>query len=186
MNVGYIKFVRFLILFFVVFLAFYYGFQFSTGLAVDGGVYSPFVEKYINFAAWIRTGLINSAISLLSIFNIETIRTNEYILKMVGGSGVRIVYGCLGFGVMSFWIAYVVASVANMRKKIVWLFVGLLLLWSINVVRISLVLVASNKGWNFPFGWDHHTWFNIMAYLAIFTMMYFFEKNIKTHKSIES
>lgn len=186
MNFNNKKFVRFLIIFFVVFVVCYYGLQFITGLAVDGGLYSPFVEKHINVGAWIRTALINSCKYFLSIFGIETIRTNEYVIQMVGGRGVRIVYGCLGFGVMSFWIAYVIATVAKTQKKVAWLFAGLLLLWFINIIRISLVLVSTNKGWDFPFGWDHHLWFNIIAYAAIFTMMYFFEKSIKTHKSIES
>ncbi len=187
MNFHNNKFIRFLFIFFAVFLLCYYGLKFLTGLAVEGGYYSSFIDKHFNIGGWIRTALINSTKTFLSLFNIETIRTNEYILKMVaGGSGVRIVYGCLGFGVMSFWIAYVIAATAKTTKKITWLVCGLLLLWFINVVRISLVLVTTNETWKFPFGWDHHTWFNIIAYFAIFIMMYFFEKNIKPLKSIES
>jgi len=41
---------------------------------------------------------------------------------------------------------------------------------------VSLLLVAINRKWAMPLGWDHHTWFNIVAYIAIFTMMYFFDK----------
>ena len=64
-------------------------------------------------------------------------------------------------------------------NKIKWLFAGMLLLWIINVLRISAVLLSINNKWIFPLGLDHHTWFNIIAYLVIFMMIYFFEKNLK-------
>jgi exosortase/archaeosortase family protein len=173
------KFIRFVVIFITVFLVCYYASLFLTGVAVPGGMYSPFVEKYFNIAAWLRTSLLIGSTFLLSIFGTETVRINEYVIRAVGGTGVRIVYACLGFGVMSFWIAYIVANIASLQKKLVWVSGGLLFLWTLNVVRISLVLVAGNKGWHFPFGWDHHTWFNIIAYLAIFAMIYFFEKSLK-------
>jgi hypothetical protein len=40
----------------------------------------------------------------------------------------------------------------------------------------SGVLVAINRQWAMPLGIDHHTWFNIFAYGAIFGLMFFFEK----------
>lgn len=173
------KFIRFVATFIAVFLICYYGTLFLTGLAVHGGSYSPFVEKYFNIASWLRSSLILSSKQFLFLLGTETVRSDEYVLRAVGGRGVRIVYACLGFGVMSFWVAYIVANFASLPKKIYWIFGGLFFLWIINVVRISLVLLAGNKGWLFPFGWDHHTWFNIVAYGAIFAMIYFFEKSLK-------
>jgi exosortase/archaeosortase family protein len=180
------KFLRFILLFMSSFLLCYYAAQFITGLAVPGGMYSPFVEKYFNVAGWLRSSLILSTKWLLAIFGIETVRINDYSLRVPNGRGIRIVYACLGFAVMSFWVAYVLATTASIKNKVIWFFAGLFLLWVINVVRISLVLVAANKGWKFPFGINHHTWFNIIAYMAIFAMMYFFEKHIKNKPSIES
>lgn len=173
------SFIQFILVFAAVFLLCYYGALFITGLAVPGGQYSPFAEKYINVAAWLRSSLIVCTKWFVGMFGYETIRTNEYVLRVPGANGIKIVYSCLGFGVMSFWTAYMVAATAKLVKKVAWLLVGFLLIWLINVVRISLVLIAGNKGWKFPFGWDHHTWFNIAAYLLIFSMMYFFEKSIK-------
>jgi exosortase/archaeosortase family protein len=173
------NFVRFVAIFITVFLFCYYGALFLTGITVPGGNYSPFVEKYFDISSWLRSSLIFATKTFVSILGIETIRVDDYVLKAVGGRGVRIVYSCLGFGVMSFWFAYIVANIASLKKKIVWVFGGLLFLWILNVLRISLVLIAGNKGWTFPFGWDHHTWFNIVAYLVIFAMIYFFEKSLK-------
>ena len=173
------NFLRFVIVFALVFLFCYFGALFITGLAVEGGMYNSFIANYFDVAGWLRTSLIVATKLFVSFFNIETIRTDDYVLRIPSSNGVRIVYSCLGFGVMSFWAAYIIATVAEKTKKILWLIIGQLIIGLINVLRISMVLLAGNKGWKFPMGWDHHTWFNIIAYLGIFTMMYFFEKSIK-------
>ena len=173
------KFIRFLLVFTATFLFFYFAAQFITGLAVKGGMYNSFVEKYFNVAGWLRSSLILTTKWLVALFGIDTVRTDDYVLRIPNANGIRIVYSCLGFGVMSFWIAYITATVAQFKRKIKWLVGGLIIIWIINVARISMVLVSGNKGWKFPLGWDHHTWFNIVAYCTIFAMMYFFEKEIK-------
>lgn len=173
------SFLQFCLLFGVTFLLLYFSIKFITGIAVPGGMYSPFVEKYFNIAGWFRSFLINASKWVLSLLGTETVRIDDYVLRAINGNGVRIVYACLGFAVLSFWSAYVVATKAILSKKVKWLFGGLLLICCINILRISLVLLAANEGWVLPFGFDHHIWFNIIAYLVIFTMMFFFEKNIK-------
>jgi exosortase/archaeosortase family protein len=173
------KFIRFTLVFISVFLFCYYAAQFITGLAVPGGSYSSFVAKYFDIAGWLRSSLILSTQFLLSMFGTETERLDAYLLRAVNGRGIKIVYACLGFAVMSFWVAYITASFIAIKQKLFWLFGGLFFLWALNVVRISLVLLAGNKGWQFPFGWDHHTWFNIIAYLFILVMIFFVEKSIK-------
>jgi exosortase/archaeosortase family protein len=95
---------------------------------------------------------------------------------MVNGRGIKIVYSCVGYGIMSFWIAFVVASAATFKKKAFWLIFGLLFIWLLNITRMSLLLVATNKGWKMPLGLDHHTWFNIFAYLFIFIFIYLFSR----------
>ncbi len=99
---------------------------------------------------------------------------------MVNGRGVRMVYECVGYGVMSFWIAFVVASAGSLKRKIFWLATGLIGIWLLNITRVSLLLVATNKGWPMPLGLDHHTWFNIFAYLFIFIFMYLFNRQDKS------
>lgn len=173
------SFIRFCFIFGITFLLLYFGLKFMTGITVPGGMYSPFLTKYFNITAWFRSFLMISSKWFLSILGTETIRIDEYVLRAVNGRGIRIVYACLGFAVLSFWSAYIIATKTILSKKIYWLLVGLITICIINIVRISLVLLAGNAGWKFPFGWDHHTWFNIIAYLAIFIMMFLFEKNIK-------
>ena len=165
-------FLRFSIVFIAVFLLCYYGALFFTGMAVPGGNYSPFIDKYFDIAGFMRTALINASKMLLGIFGTETYRADEYVLRSFSGKGIRLVYSCLGFGVMSFWIAYAVAMSGKILGKLKWLLGGLAIIFIINTVRISLVLQAANKGWEFPFGWDHHTWFNIVSYIFILLLIF--------------
>jgi len=169
-------FLKFIIKFFLIFALCYYGTKAIIGLAAPGGYYSPFVDKYFDYVSWIKSELIIGSQFLLSIFGIDTYRVDHFILRIVKGTGVTIAYDCVGYGVFSFWIAFVIASADKLKRKIGWLIGGLLLLNFINILRISLLLVALNKKWPMPLGIDHHTWFNIVSYLCIFTMMYFFSK----------
>lgn len=175
-------FIKFLIIFLGTFALCYYGLLFFTGLAVPGGAYSPFAEKYFNIASWMRSAIIYASKFLLSLWGTRTFRSDEYVLRSLSGKGIRIVYSCLGFGVMSFWAAYIAATPAAIKKKLLWLFIGLVALFIINIFRIALVLQAVEKGWHFPFGWDHHTWFNIVAYLFIFIMIFGYQQKTKNNE----
>ncbi len=104
----------------------------------------------------------------------------ETQIRIVDGiGGVNVVYSCLGYGVTSFWIAFVFANRGSWKRKLAWMIGGTLALWFINVLRLSLVMLANNNNWAIPFGWDHHTWFNIFAYVLIFLMIYVYDKNLK-------
>ena len=180
-NKGFIKFV---IKFLLIFALCYLGSLAVIGLSAPGGYYSPFINHYLNFISWIRVSLLFGTKTVLKVAGIDTYYVGEYILRKVNGRGVKLVYGCIGYGVMSFWIAFIAASSSKFKKKIVWITGGLLLIWLINISRISLLLVATNNNWKMPLGWDHHTWFNIVAYIAIFTMMYFFDKSLNDKNKV--
>ena len=116
---------------------------------------------------------------LLSIFGYETYMVSDIVIGLVNGSRVQLVYACLGYGVTSFWLAFVFANRGSWKRKLAWMAGGALVLWIINVIRISLVLLANSKHWAIPLGWDHHTWFNIAAYGVIFGMMWLYDRKSK-------
>ena len=180
-NLFYTFVLKFLVLFFV----FYYGTILMSGLATPGSYYSPFIHTYLDYVSWLRGSLVHGGAYIAALFGYSTEILSEFVLKVVDGKGVFVSYGCAGYGVMSFWAAFVLANKLPIKKKASWLLGGLLLLWGINVTRIGLFLVAINKGWPMPLGLNHHTWFNIFAYLTIFTLMYFFDKQLK-HSGADS
>ena len=172
-------FIRFVVKFLLVFAACYFGTLAWIGITVPGGIYSQFSDRYLDYVTWIRNSLLYGSKFQLSLFGIETYIAGDYNLRMVNGRGVRMVYECVGYGVMSFWIAFVVASAGSLKRKLFWLATGLIGIWLLNITRVSLLLVATNKGWPMPLGLDHHTWFNIFAYLFIFIFMYLFNRQDK-------
>lgn len=167
------------------FCLFYFGTLAVIGLSTPENQYSKFVADYLNFINPLRASLLYGAKGFLSLTGTSTFFSDTYTLKMQSGEGVRMVYSCIGYGVMSFWTAFIVANNGSWQKKMKWSIGGLIALWSINVLRIGLLLLATNKHWPVPFGWDHHTWFNIFAYATIFGMIYFYDRSFKKNVSKE-
>ena len=122
--------------------------------------------------------LIHATGFILSLFNIHTTTEPGFVIRFTGGAGVIIAMDCVGYGVYSFWIAFVAANKGKKKKKILWIVFGLLGLWLINSIRITLFLTSINKGWPMPLGLDHHAWFNIFAYLLIFLMIWWYDKDL--------
>ena len=170
----------YLLKFIGIFCLCYFGTLAVIGLAAPGGYYSPFIEKYLDYVSWIKNSLENATGWILSLFNIQTHKEPGFLVRITGGRGVIIAMDCVGYGVYSFWTAFVAANRGTVLKKIKWITGGLLILWFINVVRITLFLVAINKGWPMPLGIDHHTWFSIVAYLFIFILIWLYDRSSKT------
>lgn len=157
----------------------YFGTLAVIGLASPENYYSEFVDKYLNFIDPLRSFLLISAQGLLSVFGQPTLLADEYTLRVPEGGGVRMVYSCIGYGVMSFWAAFVLANRGSAKKKATWLFTGLLGLCAINILRIALLVVAQDRVWSMPLGFDHHTWFNIAAYGLIFVLIYLYDRSFQ-------
>ena len=166
----------YVIKFAVIFCVLYFGTLAWIGLAAPGGYHSAFIEKYLDYVTWIKLSLIHASAFILSVFGVETASYPGFLLKFSGGRGVIIAMDCVGYGVYSFWIAFVAANTGSIGKKMKWIVLGVLGLWLINVIRITLFLTAINKGWPMPLGIDHHTWFNIFAYLLIFVMIWWYDR----------
>ena len=116
---------------------------------------------------------------LLTLFGYATHRPDSHLIVMPNGVYVRMVYACLGYGIMSFWAAFVFANRGSWKRKTIWILGGLLAIWFINVMRISFLLVANSEHKSMPLGIDHHTWFNMCAYGLIFGMIYLYDRNMK-------
>ena len=169
----------YLVKFIGAFCFFYFGTLAIIGLSAPVGYYSGFVDKYLNFIPAFRDSLLHTSKFFLGLLGYESFQSAPTQLRMVGGGAVNLVYSCLGYGVTSFWLAFVFANTGSWKKKLLWMLGGAAVLYIINVVRIGLVVLATGKHWRFRFGWDNHTWFNIAAYAMIFLMIYFYDKSSK-------
>ncbi|MEX1203245.1 MAG: exosortase/archaeosortase family protein [Ferruginibacter sp.] len=176
------KFLIFVAKFLGLYLLLYYGTIAMIGIASPGKLYSGFVDQYLDYVSWIKNTLIAATGWLVAMFGYETNVEPGFVIRVIGKRGVIVGSSCVGYGVYSFWIAYVVANSMAILRKIAWIVGGVLLLWLINTIRISMFLIAINNNRTMPFGIDHHTWFNIVAYVFIFMMMYFFNQQLNKNK----
>ena len=178
-SAAYKGFIIYILKFGIVFAILYFGTVALIGISTPDDYYSPFAAKYLNYIDWLRATLLLSTKEMLSWFGYQTYLVDKYDLVMKGGGGIRMVYSCIGYGVMSFWAAFVIANTGRWMKKITWILIGWTALYIINVLRLSILIVAIHKHWAMPLGWDHHTWFNIVAYLLIFLLIYFYDRSTK-------
>ena len=169
----------YLLKFLGVFCILYFGTTAIIGLTVPVGHYNPFVAQYLDYPSLLRSSLLNGTRILAGVFGIDAYIRDAYHVTMVNGSGVHLVYTCLGYGLLSFWMAFIFANRGSFGKKIVWMLAGCFFIWLINVVRITLVLVAVNKNWRLRSTFDNHTLFNIVAYAFIFFMIWLFQRSEK-------
>jgi len=158
----------------------YFGTLALIGIAAPGGYYIPFVAHYLDYVNWLRTSLLLSAKYLLSLLGYDSIYfAKQYILEVKDGWGIRMVYSCIGYGIMSFWVAFVYANTIPFRKKTKWMIGGLLSIWAINVLRITLLIIVANKHWLNMLPLEHHMLFNIAAYILVGIMIYCFYRSDK-------
>jgi exosortase/archaeosortase family protein len=173
------NFIQYLLKFIIGFCVLYFGTLLIIGFSAPGGHYSVFVAEYLDYVSWLRYSLLHGSKLLLLLLGYKSDIININTIRLAGGRGIRMVYSCVGYGVMSFWGAFIFANTGKWIKKIKWIIGGWFVIWCINITRISLLILSINKGWAMPFHLDHHTLFNIAAYTFIFVMIYLFDKSEK-------
>lgn len=172
---------------FVVKLLFFY-FLFSQGnlfmnsvMSEGGRFYNATIAAHLNYIQALKSALIVPAVWIIKLFGFYVIH-NEMDVMVVDGPHLRINYACLGLGVMSFLAAFVVAFPAKLKAKWQLLVFGLLLIYVLNVLRIValgvLLGIFKSQRQNFTY---HHEVFNILVYICLFIVLYFW---IKKHTSL--
>jgi len=180
-NPGFIFIVKFLILF----LGFHYFNEFFIGVTAPGGLYSPFLEHHLNYVAWLRSAVLHGADFICDTLGYKTYVQNTYFLRSVTGHGVRMVYSCIGLGIMSFWAGFVLAHTNPWKKKVFWTLLGLLVIFIINCFRVAIILIATVNDRNINHFMEHHDFFNLVAYLCILVLIIVFLRKQGLHNRDE-
>ncbi len=169
-------YILFLLRFLGLFSLLYFGTYAFIGLSTEGGYYIPFL-KYIDYVSWYRQLLLGSAETVLDLFGYDAYTRGPYLLYINGKSGIQLVYECLGIGVLSFWIAFIVTYQKAARKtRVQWVLAGILLITVLNIIRIIVLLLAVYKHWINIAGIDHHTLYNIIVYVIVLGMVLCYSK----------
>lgn len=168
---------RFVAVFLVLFLLFYYGNKFYFSLTIPGKRYNEWLAQHLNYIAGLRHLLLGYSKWFLELIGFTAL-TNDQELMVVGRNTLKVVYTCLGLGVLSFFAAFVIAYPKPWKPKLIFLIVGMISIQVLNVCRlILLVLYWSPRNQRVI---DHHTIFNILIYIIIAISLYFWVKEKKS------
>ncbi|WP_090781812.1 exosortase Y [Pedobacter sp. ok626] len=158
---------RFSISFLILFLTFY-GFNIAyIGITSPGGLYFSFLDQHLNYIELWRNLYIAAAAKILELMG-YVVYTTDVSLKVQGHSGFRLVYSCLGYGIISCFSAFALSFPKSLRSRLKFLFIGLSLILTLNLCRLILLSLFYNPQITF----NHHEIFNTGLYAAIILMSY--------------
>jgi exosortase/archaeosortase family protein len=164
---------RFVFKFLVLFLLFYFFNIIFFGLTSPGNRYSAFLDHNLNYIQGLRQLLLDSSAAVINLFGFTAI-TDKYELLVAGHGILRLVYSCLGLGVISFFAAFVLAYPKPRKRKLLFLVSGIIVIELLNIVRFVLLAIFWDK--RSPQIIDHHTIFNVCIYIIITISLYFWVK----------
>ena len=165
------KAVKFPVTFLTLFLVLYYfniGFFSITSPESDN--YNAFIAQNFNYIRLLRDILLVSTSFLLKCLGFGTV-FNGYELRVAGHGGIRLIYSCLGLGVMSFFTAFVLAYPKAFRQKIIFLICGLVAIQLLNILRMAIVALFWGRAAQRLI--DHHIIFNTIIYIIVAVSLYF-------------
>lgn len=162
-------------LFLVIFFALYYGFYFYVGIVTPGGkTFSPFLYHYLNIPDWLSIAVIKCTMVLLKIAGYPVYQKSANNITISGSTGVTLIWGCLGMGVMVLWTAFIAAHRATFAYKLKWISIGIVSIYAFNVLRIATILLSFRYHWHYPQSFNAHSTFNDVTYIIIIMLMIIF------------
>ena len=140
-----------------------------------------FFSEYLNIVKWYRDLLLHGTRFFVEGLGYTTRIHDNFYIQINNWNQVVIVYSCLGFGVISFWTAFIISNTGNLKYKLFWLFGGIVALTFLNIIRISLLLISNYRSFANVIPFDHHTMFNVLSYLLIFLLIWRYIKSQDKH-----
>ncbi len=165
----------------IIYFIFSQGNLFMNSVMSEGSrYYNAYVAQNFDYIQGLKNALIIPAVWLIKSVGFYAIH-NEMDVMVVNGPYLRVNYSCLGLGVMSFLAAFILAFPAKLKAKI-WLFIfGMIMIYILNILRIAglgiLLRIFKSQRHNFTY---HHEIFNIIVYIIIFILLYFWIKKNTT------
>ena len=179
------KAIKFVITLFILYILFSQGNLFMNSVMTPGSrFHNAYIADHLDYIQGLKTALIVPAIWIIKAFGFYAIY-NKMDIMVVSGPYLRVNYSCLGLGVMSFLAAFVLAFPASWKSTFKMLVIGFIAIYVLNVLRIAglgvLLGFFKSQRNNFTY---HHEIFNIIVYICIFAMLYFWIK--KSNKLVKN
>ena len=144
--------------------------------ANSGDFHSAFITKHFNLVRWFENFLLHAGGVFTMLFDYNyTIEGKSLVLD--NGSSVILGYSCIGFSVMSFYAAFILAFPQEMKRKVIYFFAGLALIILLNIIRIGgLAMIYSSRMYQEVVTIDHHDIFNFVVYVIVFIIFVIFTR----------
>jgi exosortase/archaeosortase family protein len=120
---------------------------------------------------------------ICEVFNLRYL-TNDTAIRIIGHGGIKIVYSCLGYGIISVLIAFSIAiPYQKIKQRLTYLFISIFLFSILNMIRLFVVSYYARQAKKMNI--DHHDVFNWLCYLLILVGMFFWmKKSLKNTATI--
>jgi exosortase/archaeosortase family protein len=171
---------RFALVFVGLFLFFYYFNILFFRATLPGKHYIAFLALHLDYIRQLRCLLLYGTAGLLKLFGFSAV-FNDYELLVAGHGSIRVVYSCLGLGILSFLAAFILAYPKSARSKIAAMIIGIMVTEFLNIVRFMLLALYGTTG-----RVDHHTIYTAIMYVIISGGLYFWIRNDMTYKKYET
>jgi exosortase/archaeosortase family protein len=177
---------RFLFKLILFYLILNYFFIACQGMTLPGGTfYSPFILEHFDFISTFRRFLLWGGAQFASLIGYPS-GYSDYYLFVYGGARVRMVYSCLGFGLMSAYAALVLAWPAKWFYQLISLMIGWITIILLNMVRLGgLAVLYTTGNYGFFKYVNHHDLFNIIVLVTVF-LMFVIHIKYSAGKKVES
>lgn len=150
------------------------------GLTIPGGYYSPWLAEYADYISSLRKLILAGSSTFLEWLGYDTY-VHGHHMRIIGGKAIRMVYSCIGLNIIFVWWAFNIAFPQPVKRKIIYLLSGTVLIILLNMVRIALVALSPREGNFMNTSLDHHTVFNFVVYgLIILAIFRIINHNTKT------
>lgn len=165
--------IRFVVVMVVLYVIFSQGNLFMNSVVSPGGrFHNAFIEANLNYIQALTYSLIKPAVGILNLFGFQSIHNSSSVL-VINGPNISLNYSCLGLGMMSFILAFVIAFPAPSKRKpliVLWTF---LTVYILNIFRIAgLGILMTTFHSQRPYFGYHHELFNIFIYLVVFFILF--------------
>lgn len=151
------------------------------GATVPGGLYSPFLDHYLNYITLIKVSVLQTGSWVAQLLGVDSFVDGISHLRIVDSKRLYMSWSCCGLEIMGFWTAFAFADTTPLRTKLGWCLGGLFCIWFINCVRVGVLAVAIKRNWHEWKMMDHHDMFNVVAYGFVLLLMLVYYKRNKAH-----
>nr|WP_162988822.1 archaeosortase/exosortase family protein [Pedobacter schmidteae] len=159
----------------------FYGFHLCIiGITSPGRLYSSFLDQHFNYIKTWRQFSISATASILKMMG-YTVFTTETTLKVHGHAGFKLVYSCLGYGIMSCFASFVLSFPKPWLSRFIFLVLGLATIQILNIIRFTLISIYYKPQVTILQA-NHHDLFNYTLYTILLLIVYLWLQFPQTKK----